>query len=348
MFLRFHDKSYHFLKFQTDHVVQYIDYFEGERQSVILAEFLSGGELFQRISSNDYKLTEAKCRDFARQILRAVEFIHSRGIVHLDLKPQNIVMVEKLGGVGPQNSIGNDKLDSEPRQNLSSQNDSKSKPSVGTSERLKIIDFGLARDLQGADQIPINMCGTLEFMSPEVMKCSHASVASDLWSVGVILYMMVSGGLSPFWAGNEYRTQRLILRGHLANHGFNQNNFKDVSQSAIECIANLLIVDTRNRYTTNDCLESKWLTTAYLDTLKNLETVWIRKYLARRRWQRWYNTIRAMNRMIRMGLEDSTNKSQNGNGNGKALPSKKTDLLSNDQEMGMVQYTPSHLDERWV
>ena len=256
-------------------------------------------------------------------------------------------MVEKLGGGGPQNSIGNDKLDSEPRQ-LSSQNDSKLKPSVGTSERLKIIDFGLARDLQGADQIPINMCGTLEFMSPEVMKCSHASVASDLWSVGVILYMMVSGGLSPFWAGNEYRTQRLILRGHLANHGFNQNNFKDVSQSAIECIANLLIVDTRNRYTTNDCLESKWLTTAYLDTLKNLETVWIRKYLARRRWQRWYNTIRAMNRMIRMGLEDSTNKGQNGNGNGKALPSKKTDLLSSDQEMGMVQYTPSHLDERWV
>ena len=72
--------------------MHYIDYFEGERQSVILTEFLSGGELFQRISSTDYQLTEAKCRDFARQILRAVEFIHSRGIVHLDLKPQNILM----------------------------------------------------------------------------------------------------------------------------------------------------------------------------------------------------------------------------------------------------------------
>ena len=99
----------------------------------------------------------------------------------------------------------------------------------------------------------------------------------------------------------------------MANHGFSQGNFKDVSQSAIECISNLLLVDTRARYTTSDCLESKWLTTAYLDTLKNLETVWIRKYLARRRWQRWYNTIRAMNRMIHMGLDDSGNRGENGN-----------------------------------
>jgi len=340
---------------QNDHVLQYIDYFEGERQSVILAEFLGGGELFQRISSSDYNLTEAKCRDFARQILRAVEFIHSRGIVHLDLKPQNIVLVEKLGS--PNSAITNDKQDlnerrnSPPNDNSGSYTSHQKSKSSPNSERLKIIDFGLARDLGGADFIPINMCGTLEFMSPEVMKCSHASFASDMWSVGVILYMMVSGGISPFWAGNEYRTQRLILRGHLANHGFSQGNFKDVSQSAIECISNLLLVDTRTRYTTSDCLESKWLTTAYLDTLKNLETVWIRKYLARRRWQRWYNTIRAMNRMIHMGLDDSGSRSENGNvakETRELLSAKRTELMSDSQEMGMVHYTSSHLDERWV
>ena len=332
-------------------MVQYIDYFEGERQSVILAEFLGGGELFQRISSSDYNLTEAKCRDFARQILRAVEFIHSRGIVHLDLKPQNIVLVDKVGA--SQSITSNDKTDtserqiSPPSENSGSHAALQKSTSIGASERLKIIDFGLARDLGGADYMPINMCGTLEFMSPEVMKCNHASFASDMWSVGVILYMMVSGGLSPFWAGNEYRTQRLILRGQLANHGFSQGNFKDVSQSAIECISNLLLVDTRTRYTTSDCLESKWLTTAYLDTLKNLETVWIRKYLARRRWQRWYNTIRAMNRMIHMRLDEPGSKNENGNV-GKDFSVKRTALMSDEPDMGMVQYTSSHLDERWV
>ena len=73
-----------------------MDYFEGEEQSVLLAEYLQGGELFQRISSKDYELTEAKCRDFFRQILKGVEYIHSKKILHLDLKPQNVVLISPL------------------------------------------------------------------------------------------------------------------------------------------------------------------------------------------------------------------------------------------------------------
>ena len=169
--------------------MQFIDYFEGEQQSVILTEYLEGGELFQRISSAGYVLTEAKCRDFIRQILKGVDFIHTKRIIHLDLKPQNIVLCFKC----PNSESDN----------------------IQSEDKLKIIDFGLARALgppsQG-DRVPINMCGTLEFMSPEVMRCHHASPASDMWSLGVIMYMMISGGLSPFWGGTEYRTQRNVLR----------------------------------------------------------------------------------------------------------------------------------------
>ena len=77
-------------------VVQFITWFEGRNLSVILTEFLEGDELFRRISSPKYTLTHTKCRTFARQILIAIDFIHSQGIVHLDLKPENIVLQNNI------------------------------------------------------------------------------------------------------------------------------------------------------------------------------------------------------------------------------------------------------------
>lgn len=74
-------------------------FFQGEQQSVVATEYLSGGELFARISSPDYSLTEAKCRDFMRQILKGVEFVHKSKILHLDLKPQNIVFVSNFANL---------------------------------------------------------------------------------------------------------------------------------------------------------------------------------------------------------------------------------------------------------
>ena len=64
---------------------------------------------------------------------------------------------------------------------------------------IKIIDFGLAKDLAEEDDIPISTCGTPEFTSPEVIECGYASNKSDLWSLGVIVYMLTSGGVSPFY-----------------------------------------------------------------------------------------------------------------------------------------------------
>ena len=66
-----------------DFLVRFMDYFEGEQQSVILTEYLGGGELFEHISSTNYELTKSKCWYFVRQIFRAIEFIHSHRIIQI-------------------------------------------------------------------------------------------------------------------------------------------------------------------------------------------------------------------------------------------------------------------------
>ena len=71
---------------------------------------------------------------------------------------------------------------------------------------IRLIDFGLAQEVpKTTGQVKVNrMIGTLEFMSPEVLRCDHASSASDMWSSGVLIYTMISGGILPF--SNKMRT----------------------------------------------------------------------------------------------------------------------------------------------
>ena len=114
---------------------------------------------------------------------RAAEFIHSRNIVHLDLKPQNIVLVESprrrssagastSGGVRPKSTSDAPatSVDGCGANDDTEGGGGGGNGNGGVGEKLKIIDFGLARDLGEADRMAINMCGTLEFMSPEVMR----------------------------------------------------------------------------------------------------------------------------------------------------------------------------------
>lgn len=194
-------------------------------------EYLTGGELFQCISSKNYRLTEAKCGYFAKQILGAIEFVHEKRIIHLDLKPENIVLCQRpnLIYLSPESAMKSDFSDNHTNGSC--------------TEQLKLIDFGIARYLGSTHRRSIGCCGTLEFISPEVLRCSHASFASDMWSVGVLFYMMVSGGISPFWDGTEMGTERNISRAHFVRGGFTHSSFQDISTEAKDCISKLLNLD---------------------------------------------------------------------------------------------------------
>ena len=238
-------------------IVEGIEYFEDSVNGLLVTEYLAGGELFARCSRRDYKLSEEKCKVFTRNILQSLEYLHSKNIVHLDLKPANIMFTSKY------------------------------------SEQLKIIDFGLARQLPSYGRVSTSYAGTVGFMSPEVAKCLHASPASDMWSLGVVVYMMVSGGLEPFWYKNSVCIQRRVVRGE---YTFSHRSFSAVSYQAKEFITSLLSSRPGKRMSAREALNHPWLV-GKEETTPVLDTYMMRRYLARRRWIKAIMAVRAVGRI---------------------------------------------------
>ena len=120
-------------------------------------------------------------------------------------------------------------------------------------------------------------------MSPEVMNCADASAASDMWGVGCITYQLLSGGKSPFFAVNRFRTMARVLD---ADFYLEHAELSKTSDKAKDFISMLLIKEPAKRMSAFQCLEHEWLRDdhLYLGILQTLETSWMRRCLARRRW----------------------------------------------------------------
>jgi len=251
---------------ECEGIVEGIEYFEDRANGLLVTEYLAGGELFARCSRREYKLSEEKCKVFTRSLIKALDYIHTNNVVHLDLKPANI-MFHARG-----------------------------------SEVLKIIDFGLARQLPSYGRVATMNVGTVGFMAPEVAKCIHASPASDMWSLGVVVFMMVSGGLEPFWYKNSVCTQRRVKRGEFE---FNHRAFSKVSNEAKEFITSLLSVRPCKRMNASEALNHPWLQETVVIT-PILDTCPMRKYLARRRWIKAIMAVRAVQRIKWMSSSNNT------------------------------------------
>jgi len=208
-------------------VVDIYDYYEKDRHSLLVLEYLEGGELFSRVGASNYDLTEEKCKRFTHDLIKALNFIHERQIIHLDLKPQNIMMKSKKDEF-----------------------------------QIKLIDFGLSKRLERG-RVKTGFVGTVGFMAPEVANSQYrgherdfATTATDLFSLGVIIYMLVSGGLEPFWDGNDVRAIKNTIRKEVS---FDHREFYGVSEQAKDFIKRLLEKQQSRRLTGQQCLGHKWL-----------------------------------------------------------------------------------------
>ncbi|XP_068147197.1 uncharacterized protein sqa [Drosophila tropicalis] len=199
-------------------IIQLYAAYEYQKMMCVVLELIEGGELFDRVVDDEFVLTERVCRVFIRQLCEAMAFIHGNGIVHLDLKPENILVLTQKGN------------------------------------RIKIIDFGLARKFDPDKRLRV-LFGTPEFVAPEVVNFDCISYGTDMWSVGVICYVLISG-LSPFMGENDIETMSNVT---IAKYDFEDECFNGISPECLDFIAKLLVKDLSTRMTAAQCVEHKWL-----------------------------------------------------------------------------------------
>ncbi|VDO31105.1 unnamed protein product [Onchocerca flexuosa] len=185
---------------------------------VLIMEIVSGGELFDRVVDENYILTELAVVMIVCQICEAISYIHSKNIVHLDIKPENIMCVSQTGN------------------------------------RIKLIDFGLAQFYDGSSNL-LFMAGTPEFVAPEVIKFEPIDFYTDMWSIGVITYILLSG-ISPFLGETLGDTYVAVEKGEWE---FDDEAFESISDAAKDFISKLLIMDQKQRMLPEDCLNHPWV-----------------------------------------------------------------------------------------
>ncbi|EFO24899.2 CAMK/MLCK protein kinase [Loa loa] len=185
---------------------------------VLIMEIVIGGELFDRVVDENYILTELAVVMIVCQLCEAVSYIHSKNIVHLDIKPENIMCVSQTGN------------------------------------RIKLIDFGLAQFYDGSSNL-LFMAGTPEFVAPEVIKFEPIDFYTDMWSIGVITYILLSG-ISPFLGETLGDTYVAVEKGEWE---FDDEAFEGISDAAKDFISKLLIMDQKQRMLPEDCLSHPWI-----------------------------------------------------------------------------------------
>lgn len=205
---------------QLNHVnlIQLYAAFESRHDIILVMEYVEGGELFDRIIDENYNLTELDTVLFIRQICEGLQYMHKMYILHLDLKPENILCVSRA------------------------------------TNKIKIIDFGLARRYKPREKLRVNF-GTPEFLAPEVINYEFVSFPTDMWSLGVITYMLLSG-LSPFLGDDDNETLNNILA---CQWNFEVDEFTDVSDEAKDFVTRLLVKSKSWRMSATESLKHPWL-----------------------------------------------------------------------------------------
>ncbi|XP_066940052.1 uncharacterized protein [Macrobrachium rosenbergii] len=202
----------------TNRTIQLQDVFSTDTELVLVMEYAAGGDL-QTLLDEDRVPYERDVISFTRQLLEGLVFIHDQNIVHLDIKPQNLVLM----GEFPDCAV-------------------------------KLCDFEISRMLTPGREVR-EILGTPDYVAPEILHYEPITKKTDMWSLGVLTYVLLTGFL-PFGGDSDQETFLQISRGEL---DFPAELFEDISPEAIDFMKRLLLRQPERRMSARECLSHPWM-----------------------------------------------------------------------------------------
>ena len=208
-------------------IVRVVEGYERKRHIYIIMEQCKGGDLYQVAGT-----TEQHAKAIVRNILSAFAYMHGKGVVHRDLKMENVMFATR----------------------------------AHKASEVKVIDFGLAtKHLSNDDNQMTDKVGTLYTMAPEVIQGAYDDKC-DMWSLGVVTYILLSAS-KPFWGPvidipwkerMAIMIDRIIRADYVELEG---GNWENISYDAKEFVRSLLQLDTTRRPSAAEALNSQWMQT---------------------------------------------------------------------------------------
>merc|ERR1712051_535516 len=255
---------------RLDHrnVVKLLEAYESRTCVYLVMELVTGGELFDRIVEKG-SYSEKDAADLIKQVLSAVAYMHEEGVVHRDLKPENLLYY-----------------------------------SPDADSKIMISDFGLSKMEESG--VMATACGTPSYVAPEVLAQKPYGKAVDVWSIGVISYILLCG-YPPFYDENDANLFAQILKGEFE---FDSPYWDDISEEAKDFIRKLMSVDVDKRLDCEGALSHSWISGAKGD--RNIHasvSEQLRKNFAKSRWKQAYNAIAVSRQMKLLALNSSANRS---------------------------------------
>ncbi|XP_018419270.1 PREDICTED: calcium/calmodulin-dependent protein kinase type IV [Nanorana parkeri] len=254
------------LRLSHPNIIKLKEIFETPTEISLVLELVTGGELFDRIVEKGY-YSERDAADAVKQILEAVAYLHENGIVHRDLKPENLLYA-----------------------------------TPAPDAPLKIADFGLSKIVD--DQVTMKtVCGTPGYCAPEILRGCAYGPEVDMWSVGIITYILLCG-FEPFYdeRGDQYMFKRILN----CDYDFVSPWWDDVSLNAKDLVKKLIVFDPKKRLTTLQALQHPWVTGkaanfAHMDTAQKK----LQEFNARRKLKAAVKAVVASTRLGSAGSHSS-------------------------------------------